>query len=197
MIRVKVFGLGAFRKLLSVGLLAIWLVASTSTPVLAQATYTLTDLGTLGYNTTVAYSINTNAQIVGRSYLQQTVPASSCPPRHTCLVHLFHGFLYSAGQMTDLGTLGGTFSDARAVNSNGDVAGFSTLSGTSLSAPTDAFLYRSGHMTDLGTLGGGGSHAYGINNFDEVVGDSYTASLQGHAFLYSGGKWNRKNTPHK
>jgi probable HAF family extracellular repeat protein len=188
MIRVNRQACGAIGMLALVGLLAIGLMASSAAPVHAQTTYKITDLGTLGYNTTVAYGINANAQIVGRSYLQQTVPASGCPPRRTCLVHLFRGFLYNAGQITDLGTLGGAFSDARAVNSNGDVAGFSTLSGTSLSAPKDAFLYRNGHMTDLGTLGGGGSHAYGINNFDEVVGDSYTASLQDHAFLYSGGK---------
>ncbi len=188
MIRLNHFGWGAFRKLLTVGLLAISLVASTFTPVLAQGTYSLTDLGTLGYSTTVAYGINANTQIVGRSYLQQTVPASGCSPRFKCVVHIYHAFLYSAGVMTDIGTLGGTFSDARAVNGNGDVAGFSTISGTSLSAQTDAFLYLNGHMTDLGTLGGSGSHGYGINNFDEVVGDSYTASSQDHAFLYSGGK---------
>jgi probable HAF family extracellular repeat protein len=52
--------------------------------------------------------------------------------------------------MTDLGTLGGDFSETRAVNSSGDVVGFSTTSGTSLSAQTDAFLYHNGHMTDLG-----------------------------------------------
>jgi probable HAF family extracellular repeat protein len=149
-------------------------------------TYTITDLGTLGYNTTFGYGMNANGQIVGRSYLQQTVPAQSCPPRHICRVHVYHAFLYSAGQMTDLGTLGGTFSEARAVNSTGDVAGTSTLSGTSF-APTRAFLSHNGHMTDLGTLGGGSSHAYGINDFREVVGDSYTTSNL-DAFLYSGGK---------
>jgi probable HAF family extracellular repeat protein len=165
---------------------AIGLSGGTSTQASTQ-TYSVTDLGTLG-STTVGYGINANAQIVGRGYLLQTVPGSHCPPRHpNCRVSVFHAFRYSAGQMTDLGTLGGTYSDARAINSNGDVAGFSTLSGTDVFAPTDAFLYSGGHMRDLGTLGGFSSKAYGINSFGEVVGDSYTASSQDHAFLSSSG----------
>jgi probable HAF family extracellular repeat protein len=162
-------------------------IRPTATPA-STPMYSITDLGTLGYTTTVGYGINANAQIVGRSYLKQTVPVTGCPPRDTCVAHLFHAFRYSAGKMTDLGTLGGAFSDARAVNSTGDVAGFSTFSGTDLFAPTHAFLYQNGHMTDLGTLGGGSSHAYGINSFGEVVGDSFSASGQTDAFLYSGGK---------
>lgn len=151
-------------------------------------TYSVTDLGTLG-SRTVGYGINANAQIVGRGYLLKTVHGSHCPPRHPdCRVSVFHAFQYSAGHMTDLSTLGGTYSDARAINSNGDVAGFSTLSGTDVFAPYDAFLYSNGHMKDLGTLGGSSSHAYGINSLGDVVGDSYTASSQDDAFLYSGGK---------
>jgi probable HAF family extracellular repeat protein len=150
-------------------------------------TYAVTDLGTLG-TTTVSYGINASAEIVGRSYLQQTVPGDHCTLHHpNCRVQVFHAFRYSAGRIIDLGTLGGTFSDARAVNGNGDVAGFSTLSGTSLS-PTFAFLYSNGKMKDMGTLGGRSSHAYGINDFGQVVGDSYTASGADDAFLYSAGK---------
>jgi probable HAF family extracellular repeat protein len=150
-------------------------------------TYTITDLGTLGYNTTVGYGINANGQIVGRSYLQQTVPVTQgCPPRHKCFAHIYHAFLWSNGTMTDLGTLGGTFSEARALDSTGDVVGTSTLSGTSFT-PTHAFLDHNGHMTDLGTLGGSCSYAYGVNDVGEVVGQACTTSNQ-DAFLYSGGK---------
>jgi len=61
--------------------------------------------------------------------------------------------------VTDLGTLGGTFSWATGVNNKGWVDGFSTLPGEtcippSLGCDDHAFLWQDGIMTDLGTLGG-------------------------------------------
>jgi len=93
--------------------------------------------------------------------------------------------------MTDLGTLGGTFSEARAIDSTGDVVGTSTLSGTSF-VPTHAFLDHNGHMTDLGTLGGSCSFTYGMNDVGEVVGQACTTNQV--AFLYSGGKMTNLGT---
>jgi probable HAF family extracellular repeat protein len=52
--------------------------------------------------------------------------------------------------VTDLGTLGGTFSLAGGINNNGLVEGYSTLS----DGYTHPFLWHNGVMTDLGTLGG-------------------------------------------
>jgi probable HAF family extracellular repeat protein len=58
--------------------------------------------------------------------------------------------------VTDLGTLGGTFSLAGGLSDSGWVEGYSTLPGDTA---VHAFLWRDGVMTDLGTLGGPNSAA--------------------------------------
>ena len=78
--------------------------------------------------------------------------------------------------LTDLGTLGGTFSQAFGMNDKGWVVGFSTTEGD---VGLHAFLWRDGVMTDLGTLGGSDplplSAALSINNRGEIVGLSETS----------------------
>ena len=78
--------------------------------------------------------------------------------------------------ITDLGTLGGTFSAASGVNNEGDVVGASTLLGDTV---VRVFLWRRGVMSDLGTLGGLNSIDLGLNpisNRGAVVGSSNTAT---------------------
>ena len=82
--------------------------------------------------------------------------------------------------ITDLGTLGGDFSNARGMNDSGQVVG----AAENPSGQDRAFLYDSGSMTDLGTLGGHRSEANGINDSGQVVGWAHNASDRFRAFLY-------------
>lgn len=86
--------------------------------------------------------------------------------------------------ITDLGTLGGAFSEAAGVNNSGQVAGESDVSGGII----HAFIWpdpATGTLHDLGTLGGPSSAAFGINTAGQVTG---YAEISGggavHAFLW-------------
>ena len=73
--------------------------------------------------------------------------------------------------MKDLGTLGGTFSEADALNDSGDVVGKSFVAGD---PGWHAFLWKHGVMTDLGTLPGDTfSQALSINAKGQIVGQSF------------------------
>lgn len=90
-----------------------------------------------------------------------------------------------AATLTDLGTLGGDFSTANALNNAGQVVGYSyTAAGSER-----AFLWQSGVITDLGTLPGYtvGSQAYDINSVGQVVGTSSNGGFSVHAFLWQNG----------
>jgi probable HAF family extracellular repeat protein len=72
--------------------------------------------------------------------------------------------------MTDLGTLGGTMSEAHGMNDKGQVVGFST----NASGMTRAFIWENGRMKDLDPANPDSfDRAYDINNSGQVVGASH------------------------
>lgn len=85
--------------------------------------------------------------------------------------------------MLDLGTLGGRFSSASALNGTAQVTGEADTS----SGSAQAFLYSQGQMTEL-TLSLADSFGSGINNQGQVAGVAVPTPGSAYAFLYTEGK---------
>ena len=97
------------------------------------------------------------------------------------------GFLYSNGTMTDLGTLGGPYCVAYAINDSGEVVGESTDS----TGATFGFLDKNGTMENLNALdpnsGWQELSVESINNAGQIVGCGYNPADALHAFLLTPG----------
>jgi probable HAF family extracellular repeat protein len=133
------------------------------------------DLGTLigpgpgGYS--LAYAVNVHGQAVGVSEISGSF-----------LLWPARAFRTAANQKinstTDkLGTLGGSYSEARDINSSGQVVGSAYLAGDAAyhAFRTAANAAINGGTDDLGTLGGTKSAAVSINDVGQVAGSSQVA----------------------
>jgi probable HAF family extracellular repeat protein len=118
---------------------------------------------------TLATGINRSGGIIGYGWINSSA---------------FHPFLYTAGRMVDLGTLGGIQASALAINDAGTIVGLSVTS----SGVQHAFVYSSGKMTDLGPPGTNASGANAINGSGQIAGSIWVNNLS-HAALYSQGVW--------
>jgi probable HAF family extracellular repeat protein len=170
-------------RAVSVACASAGLLGLAAAPALAS-TYTMTDLGSLGYGTTYGTAINAHSQITGESYLGTTVPVR-CLPRQKppCVSHPGHAFLWSNGTMTDLGTLGGHNSSGNAINDLGEVVGRSDMTSGS-----GAFADQNGVMTAINS-----GDATAVNATGEIAGGiaapvANTGNVFEQAFTYQNGK---------
>ncbi len=98
--------------------------------------------------------------------------------------------------MIDIGTLGGAYAQAYAINDAGYITGASQTQGMGPMVTTHAFIYRApvapyrryNRMADLGVLGGLSSYGMAINDYNHVVGYSTVKANDErvHAFLHDG-----------
>ena len=123
--------------------------------------------------------------------VQRGLPCSDQDQSEPLLATFEYGLYDTAGvpmalsyTVTDLGTLGGGESVARAINEAGQVVGWAE----NASGYQRPFLFEQGVMTDLGTLGGLEGGANDINNLGEICGWARTASNRGEAFVLRGGQ---------
>jgi len=172
------------------------------------------DLGTLGGNQSNTSAINDRGQVVGEALTAIPDPfagalqaacgelpttGGSCASFSFAFNSLYspaatetHAFLWQAGFMRDLGTLGGPDSAAWINNQSGEIVGWSYTSfvaNLSTGVPTvDPFIWspENGKMTDLGGLGGTFGAAFFLNNRGQVVGISnLPGDTMYHPFIWS------------
>jgi|HubBroStandDraft_2_1064218.scaffolds.fasta_scaffold25564_1 probable HAF family extracellular repeat protein len=140
-----------------------------------------TDMGALpGVNNSGPNDINANGMVTGISENGSIDPTTGLPE--------YDAVVWKNGQIINLGTFGGNWSYANALNNEGQVAGFAlnttpdsfNLGDFCMNGPfptqMQAFIWQNGVMQNLGTLGGPDSCALWLNQSGQAAGHSFTNS---------------------
>ena len=140
------------------------------------------DLGAMpGYPNSYAVGINDLGHVIGSS---DDATGKSIP------------FLWINGQMSELGSFSGSYSQAMAINSNDDIVGYSRVGPNQLEYR--AFRWRRGTFIDLGIFPGRQySVAVGINSAGLIVGYSgdTTSSVTIDSWIWQLGTMTGLGTP--
>jgi probable HAF family extracellular repeat protein len=168
-----------------------WIAAVAATAAVATSaaaattSYRITDLGSLGGGGARGLAINASGQVTGDSVLSTLVQVP-CPPQQyggakKCFKHPDHAFVWSNGTMTDLGSLGGLYSQGVAINGSGEVVGESA---TKSAGPFEPFLWNGHSMKALSAP----TTVYGINDSGQIAGQCFDAVfIQSTACVVSNG----------
>jgi probable HAF family extracellular repeat protein len=128
----------------------------------------MTDLGTLGGNTSYALGINDSGEVVGYSYLADNVTR--------------HAFTWTAsGGMVDLGTPGGAWSEGQKINASGEI------SGEGLNAHGQVFPFFWSPSTGWVSVDVGetdSAYGWSINDSGAITGQFYDANEVLKAFFW-------------
>src|ERR1700751_1980071 len=160
-------GSRAFLILISFGFM--FTITYFASAAIAQTRYQITRIPVASGANSAALGLNDKGDVVGSTLQGDDYQAFL--------------FSYADKSMTEIGSFGGKLNAACAINSAGQVTGYSQDENGNLLA----FVFsRNAPIASLGTLNGAStSEAFGINNRGEVVGDSQSGDQNHRPVLFS------------